>query len=218
VKKLSTGRLAVRFIPDSSSPIIVLGRRSKYVDKPRKAAIVNAQEVAAILSAVAWPIAVMGTVLLMLTPLRSLLNQLSRSLKLRAFKLKLWGLEAELTVEQAQSVLDRMSQMVVDAINELCPEERDLFEEIATSDENRTVKDLLPDFKRGDENKEHQKLRKLRDIMLIRPKGGGRWRDDKYPIVTRFGRLAQELHLLVQIQSQQKSPSVFEKNDKDRSS
>jgi hypothetical protein len=161
------------------------------------------QEVASILSAMALPITVVGTVLLLLTPLRTLL----RSLKISALKLKLWGIEAELTVEQAQGVLNDISETVVATINTLSPAERDLFLNISTSDGDSTVKDLLPDFKRGEENKEHQKLRKLREIGLIRPKEGGRWQDQKYPIVTEFGRLAQKLYMLVKIQSQREAPS-----------
>jgi hypothetical protein len=166
--------------------------------------LVNAQDIAAILGAVAWPIVVMVTVLLLLPHIRSLLYQLANSLKIKVLKFKLFGAEAELTVEEAKGVLDEMLQEIVDAVNEVSAAEASLFDRIATSDEGRTVQDLLPNFERG--NEEHKKLQKLRDRKLIRPAEGGKWQGYKHPIVTRFGRLVWSLN--PKIRSQQDTRPV----------
>lgn len=85
-----------------------------------------------------------------------------------------------------------MLQEIVEAMNELSPDEVVLFQKINAGDSRLSVSDLFPDFKRNSD--QHEQLRKLRDRKLIRPIEGGNWQPPKHPIVTRFGRLVLQLH------------------------
>jgi hypothetical protein len=151
----------------------------------------EATDVAAILEAVAWPIAVLLIFLYFSTSIQTLLDQLARSLQLRSLKFNLFGQQVELTREEVKDVLDEILKDIVEALNELSPDEVALFQKINSGDGRYTVQDLLPDFKR--ESMQHAQLRKLRDRKLIRPEEGGNWQPQKHPIMTRFGRLVWQL-------------------------
>jgi DNA-binding transcriptional ArsR family regulator len=153
---------------------------------------VDAKDVAAILAAIAWPITALIVAFYFRTPVRSLLNRLADSLKVKSLKFALFGAEVELTPEEAKGALDEMLQEIVEAMNELLPAEVDLFLKIDSAEGRLTVLDLIPDFKR--ESVQHTQLRKLRDRKLIRPIEGGNWQPQKHPIVTRFGHLIRKLH------------------------
>jgi len=195
---------AIRILVALTAVVLILLLVSRY--GPGTA--LSARNVARILSAVAWPTTVMVALLLFFTPIRSLLNQLANSLKIKVLKFKLFGAEAELSVEEAQGVLDEMLQEIVDAMNEVTEAESKLFKDIAASEGDRTVLDFLPHFER--ENIHHVKLKTLRDRQLIRPVEGGKWQKDKHPVVTRFGRLVQSLHPKVQRQQNYSSGSQEE--------
>src|SRR5687768_13541163 len=97
----------LRFIPNSSRhPILSPGKASRFLKGGIGRGLVNARDVAAILGAVAWPIVVMATVLLLLKPIRTLMDQLANSLKIKVLKFKVFEAEAELTVEEAKGVLE----------------------------------------------------------------------------------------------------------------
>ena len=52
-----------------------------------------------------------------------------------------------------------------------------------------TVKEILPNFERKDENDGLKTLRSLRDRKLIRPREGRHWIPEKHPVITHFGEL-----------------------------
>jgi len=165
----------------------------------------TAQDIAAILSAVAWPIIVLGVVLLFRTPLLSFLDRLADSMRLKTVTISGIGFETEWSVEKAETVLSEMQKAVLAPMQTLVNGEVDLLLKIATENGERsvqTVKDLFPDFERsnGKRNDKHELLRNLRYWALIRPSGknetwvGGSWTEDKYPILTKYGSLAVSLY------------------------
>ena len=147
----------------------------------------DAKDIAAILTPLAWPVTAGILVFSFRTPLVTLLSRLSESLSVKTIKLKVFGAEIELTPEQAKSALDELLKDIVETTNELSEEEITTFQEIQAADGRRTVTDLLPSFVR--DNEQHKQLRVLRDRKLIRPFEGGRWNASKHPVVTRFGDL-----------------------------
>ena len=157
------------------------------------------QDLAALLSAIAWPATVLVAVLLFRTPLHNLLEQLAKSTKLSMVKIRLWGVELELPVEQASAVLNEMQKEIIDTLGRLSDPEVALFEKIANNRGRVTVNELSGgSFERG-VSPEHDQLRHLRDWRLIeqRTPGGevaGKWHGNNYPRVTSFGRLVLSLH------------------------
>ena len=137
---------------------------------------------------------VLAIVLYLREPLHLLVTRAAESLKVKALRFKLFGLESELTVEEAKGTLDEMLQEIFEATNELSPGEVALFQAINRAEGRLSVVELVPGlkgFRRGDEA--HTQLRRLRDRKLIRPFEGGNWQSEKHPIVTRFGKLVQSL-------------------------
>jgi hypothetical protein len=102
-------------------------------------------------------------------------------------ELKVFGSEVDLTPEQVKSTLNELLNDIVESTNELSPAELALFQQIQAADGRRVILDLIPNFARNTE--QHNQLRRLRDRKLIRPFEGGRWKDDKHPVMTRFGEL-----------------------------
>lgn len=141
----------------------------------------------------------MDVVLYFRAPVRSLLNRLADSLKVTSIKFELFGAKAELTPEAAKGTLDEMLQEIVEPMNELSPDEVDLFLRIDTADGRLTVVDLIPDFE--PESARHAQRRRLCDRKWIRPVEGGQWQPQKHPIVTRFGHLARKLNPRVSAQA-----------------
>jgi hypothetical protein len=149
------------------------------------------KDVADILSAVAWPLIVLAIILYFREPLHLLASRVAESVKVKSLRFKAFGLESELTIEEAKGALDEMLHEIIEATNELSPEEVALFQAIDIADGRQTVLGLIPDFERR--NTKHIQLQKLRDRKLIRPFEGGNWQPEKHPIVTRFGRLVQSI-------------------------
>ena len=147
----------------------------------------DVENIAAILTPLAWPVTAVIVVFSFRESLITLLSRLSESLSVKTIKLKVFGAEIELTPEQAKSALDELLKDIVETTNELSAEEIALFQEIQAADGRRTIKDLIPSFVRG--NEQHKQFRVLRDRKLIRPFEGGRWDTSKHPVVTRFGDL-----------------------------
>jgi hypothetical protein len=199
-----TGQVwAIRIVAALMAVVLILLLVSSYYGLRTST---SAQDIAAILSAVAWPIIVLGVVLLFRTPLRSCLDRLAHSMRMKTVTISFFGIETEWSVEKAEAVLKGMSQEIVASMQDLGKEEYDLLLRIATENGERTtktVKELIPNFKRSSDehkNEEHERLRELRDRTLIRPSGkdgawvGGSWQSDKYPILTKYGRLALSLY------------------------
>ena len=166
----------------------------------------SAQDIAAILSAVAWPIIVLGVVLLFHTPLRAILNRLADSMRMQKITLGAFRVTTEWSVEEAEAVLNEMQEAVLAPIKTLREPEYNLLLKIADVNgerTNQTVNALIPNFQRSSnvrKSEEHEVLRNLRYWSLIRPSGvggiwlGGSWEGTKYPILTKYGSLAVSLY------------------------
>ena len=139
----------------------------------------------------AWPTVTLVIFLLVFEPVHALLKRLSETLTFKSLKVKALGVEAELTPEYAESVLQELLADITASSNQLTPEEITLFDQILASDGQKTVEDLIPGFRR--ETPPHERLRNLRDQKLILPTTRGSWKGEKIPIVTPYGHLVAKL-------------------------
>ena|SRR5215204_4915801 len=131
------------------------------------------QDLAALLSAIALPTTVLVAVLLFRTPLRNLLEQLANSAKLSMVKIRFWGVELELPVEQATAVLNEIQEEIIDTLKRLSAPEVALFEKIADN-KGLTVDELSEGVFKRNESPEHDQLRHLREWRLIEQDRAGR--------------------------------------------
>lgn len=151
----------------------------------------TSKEFSDIAGALAWPVTAVISLAVFYKPIRSLLDTLTATMTLKAVKIRAFGVEVDLTPEQAKRALNELLQDIADSTNELAPDEWRLFERVIASAGRDTVADLIPGFQRY--TPEHQQLRKLRDRMLIRPVETGTWNPRKHPVVSRFGQLVYDL-------------------------
>jgi len=77
------------------------------------------KELAEILTAVVWPMAVIGIVWTFYRPVVAVLEKLKESLSIKGIKLKLLGAEIELTPDQADSALNEMIQNLAESTEDL---------------------------------------------------------------------------------------------------
>jgi hypothetical protein len=151
----------------------------------------NIQELAEILTAVVWPMAVIGIVWTFYRPVVAVLEKLKESLSIKGIKLKLLGAEIELTPDQADSALNEMIQNLAESTEDLSTDDIKLFEKIHEAGGALTVEALIPGFSR--ESEAHNQLRRLQDVKFIRPNEGGKWAAAKHPITSRFGEIFLKL-------------------------
>jgi hypothetical protein len=151
----------------------------------------TATEFASIAEAIAWPATACFALILLYPSFSKLIEGLAASLKIKAIKIKAFGVKAELSPQEVKATFDELLQEISDPTNELKPEELLLLDRIASSDGRLSVIGLVPSFERGDNT--HDKLRRLRDRHLIRPAEGSRWLSEKHPVLMRFGRLVLDL-------------------------
>jgi hypothetical protein len=156
------------------------------------------QDLAALLSAIAWPTTVLVAGLLFRTPLYKFLEQLANSAKLSMVKIRFWGVELELPVEQATAVLNKIQEEIIDTLGRLSAPEVALFEKIADN-KGLTVDELSEGVFKRDVSPEHDQLRHLREWRLIEQdraggKPGGNWEGYNRPYITKFGLLVLSLH------------------------
>ena len=147
--------------------------------------------IAGVITAVSWPI-ISGIVIIVFRKNPTDLFQRTNSVELKAL-----GHKIILSTETVNHTVEELWKEIVQMTDGLTEVEKRIFHRIDTSDARRTVKELFPDFERSEKNNKntiHPVLRQLRDRMLIRPVEENSWRDDKRPIVTRFGRLALQLN------------------------
>jgi hypothetical protein len=163
----------------------VSGRR-----RPRETEM-SADEFAKIAAALAWPTTALLALSLFHTQMRALLQRLSETLTFKSLKVKALGAETELTAEYARTVLHELLDDITESTNSLSDPEVKLFDAILETEQSQTVDELIPGFRREDQN--HQRLRNLRDQKLIIPMEGGQWKPEKHPVVTRYGRLIAKL-------------------------
>jgi hypothetical protein len=145
------------------------------------------EHVAAVLRAAMWPVVAVVGLLLLRRPLRQLLT----AAMLKSIKLKVFGFEFELSREEADQVLGDLLKEIRSPVNALTPEEKELFERIVDSDGLNRVDQIIEGFRRDTPG--HEQLRKLRDLQLVRPIEGGRWKPEKHPVVTRFGHIVHDI-------------------------
>jgi hypothetical protein len=153
----------------------------------------SASEFAQLARFLAWPLTTIGVLAAFYRPLCMLLDRLAQTLTVRTVKVKVFGVELELTPEQAKEAVGELLTEITDSTNDLSAEESDLFERILASGGRDRLDQILPNFKRDTLTLELQPLRKLRDRKLVRPFEGGKWESDKHPVVTRFGQLVNAI-------------------------
>jgi hypothetical protein len=163
-------------------------------------------EFAKIAEAVAWPGLSFFAIVLFYRPIEKLLDSLAASMKVKSIKVKAFGVEAELTPLEVKAAVDELLQEISDPTNELSEDEVRLLDRIAVTEGRQTVIELEPVFVRGGDV--HNQLRRLRDRQLIRPVEGGRWRSDKHPVLTRFGKLVLDLRSRAGPRSQGNGPGA----------
>ena len=154
----------------------------------------SADEFSKVATALAWPIITLLALLLFYCPIRALLRRLSETLTFKSLKVKALGAaEVELTVEYARTVLHELLDDITESTNNLSADEIKLFDLILDADGAKRVDQLIPGFSRDDTAGSHDRLRHLRDQKLIIPMERGRWKPEKHPVVTRYGRLVAKL-------------------------
>lgn len=148
-------------------------------------------EFVSVAKVMAWPTLALISIVLFLPSLTALLENLANSLKIRTVKLKLMGVEVELLPEEVKAATGELLQDLADFATSLSQEDHKLFSDILLARGTKQVIELTPGFVRG--NEIHDRYGRLRDHHLIRPKDGGRWQPDRYPIPTKFGLLIAKL-------------------------
>jgi hypothetical protein len=145
------------------------------------------KEFTEIATVLAWPLTLIAFVAVFYKPVRALLERVT----VKTIKLKVFGVEIELTPEQAKIAAAVLLQDIAQSTNQLSDKEMALFDSVVASAGRKTVVQLLPNFKRG--NEDHKCLQELRDRMLIRPFETKSWQEVKHPVLTRFGQLVYDL-------------------------
>jgi hypothetical protein len=151
------------------------------------------KDIAALLSAVAWPITVLIVVFSLYGPLKAVLQWIAESMQAKEVKVTSKGIEIVLTRREVEEALNDIVREVLGTKDQLSQEQFDLFQLIARASGRSTVLELIPDFKPDRENPGHERLRKLRGLALVRPDKGGPWKPEKHPVVTRYGRLVRKV-------------------------
>jgi hypothetical protein len=149
------------------------------------------KDFADIASALAWPLTAIAFLAVFFKQVRALLERLAETLTIKNIKLRIFLTEIELTPELVKRVFDELLDEIAQPTNRLEPEESSLFDRILRAGGRETINDVFPGFQRN--SREHEQLRKLRYLNLVRPLEGGQWRGEKHPIPTRFGELVYEL-------------------------
>lgn len=138
-----------------------------------------------------WPLVTLVLVWIFHQPVSRLLARLAESLTFKSVKVKALGMEVELTPEAARTVLHELLDDITASTNQLSDQEIALFYKIQEANGLRSVAEIIPGFIR--EDKDHERLRHLRDQKLIIPSKAGQWKADKVPLVTRYGHLVAKL-------------------------
>ena len=153
----------------------------------------NADDFSKLATPLAWPVVATVALAVYGKPVLALLTRISETLTFTSLKFKLLGSEVLLTPQRARTTLDELLEDIAESTNELTREEVALFDQVLIADGRLTVAALIPGFKREEESPDLLRLRNLRDQKLIRPIERGRWREEKHPVVTRYGRLVASL-------------------------
>ena len=149
------------------------------------------EEITDVLNVVIWPMTVWATVLALWRPIRRLLNRLAETLTPKNVKLKLLGVEVDLTPAEVKVALEEVLHDIARSTSELTQAEQTLFEQVRLSGGKKSVKDIFPSFARGSE--QHSALQKLRRLNLILPIEGSYWTAEKHPVITEFGRIVSSV-------------------------
>jgi hypothetical protein len=132
--------------------------------------------------AIPWAIVVVVALLLFRQPLSRLVDRLT-SLKVKIAE----GRAIEISARDAASIVQELLEEADRLIAGVGPWEQQLLARIHSAPQMMTVEQLIPGFR--PESDEHQRLRKMREMQLIRPAGSSQWRPEKYVEVKPFGRI-----------------------------
>lgn len=149
------------------------------------------KEFTELLAIAIWPITAWVAALLLWKPLKKLLERLADTLTPKNVKLKLLGVEVDLTPAEVKNALEEVLRDIARSTSELSESEKVLFERIRISAGAQTVEDIFPSFARG--STEHAALQKLRRLNLILPIEGSYWSAEKHPTITEFGRIVSSV-------------------------
>ncbi|AMV29309.1 hypothetical protein VT84_33245 [Gemmata sp. SH-PL17] len=103
------------------------------------------------------------------------------------FKLKVLGGEVEVSAKEAANMAQELLDEADRLIKSVTPKEQKLLAKVYSAPKMLTVEQLIPGFSRG--SIEHEQLRKLRMIQLIRPASGKQWEAQEYVEIKPFGRI-----------------------------
>jgi hypothetical protein len=117
--------------------------------------------------------------------------------KTNSVKVKIPG-GGELTVSGpvVDTTLQTIISDIVDIVRKLDDDDKKLYFNIRDARGGKTVIELLPSFKFSTtevSNIDHERLRRLRDNMMIRPLEKTIWKRDAHPVITEFGRIAERI-------------------------
>lgn len=132
-------------------------------------------DLSAILDAVAWPLAFLIVALLFRQQIVKLLSGQ------RQFEFEVLGQKVRVGPDEARNLLE---DVVGEMFTGMTEREKVLLEEIIRSNGQKTVGELIPDFKR--DALDHMMLRALRGRQLIRPLEEGTWKAGSHPVKTQF--------------------------------
>ncbi|WCM48525.1 hypothetical protein OH720_15945 [Pseudomonas sp. WJP1] len=150
-----------------------------------------AVDFANIVTPLAWPVTSLLIAALFYRPVCAVLERLAETVTFKTIKVKVLGVEAELTPEYARTVLHELLDDITATSNQLTPEEVALFDSILVAAGKKSVAELIPGFER--ESPEHAQLRNLRDQKLVLPKEKRSWKATSHPVVTPYGHLVASL-------------------------
>ena len=161
--------------------VIVLGTVAVQIGIPVMDLIARRSE--EFYKAALWP----GVVLVALLVFGGTVIRILRDATVESITVGSSGVSMKFSKDEARVTLDELTRELTDTANGLDDSAKELFKTIYKSNGTKTVGDLCDHFVR--DNKEHRRLRTLRNLNLIIPREGGKWLPETHPVVTGFGRI-----------------------------
>jgi hypothetical protein len=139
-----------------------------------------------------WPLIVLATFIAFFSQIRVLLEGLTTLIsKSAGIEIVIAGQKIKLNFAEASDFLQKMADDIKILIDGLTKEQKDLFLFIAKDPgaQGEIGEPPLRFERKNPPTILHKDLRALRERHLLRPKGGGTWREHKSPELTPFGKL-----------------------------
>lgn len=139
-----------------------------------------------------WPVIVLAVFIAFFSQIRQLLEGLTTLIsKSAGVEIEIAGQKIKLNFAEASDLLQKMADDIKIMISRLEPDQRELFLFIAKDPraQNEIGEKPLEFERKKSPTILHNDLRALRERHLVRPIGGGPWREHKIPELTPFGKL-----------------------------